>query len=69
MVGNLLTVSIKIVADCGLLYCQVKERLKRATTLRIPLKPLLAMTACCSAYYHFLSFVSFQATLIIHMLE
>ena len=46
MVGNLLTVSIKTVADCGIQTYQATRKLKRATTLEFTAIPAIIFTHC-----------------------
>ena len=41
-----LTVCIRIVADCGLHSCQTTEKLKRATTLEFTTEPAIIFIHC-----------------------
>lgn len=45
------TVSIRIVANCVALSCQVTRKLKRATTLAITTEPAIIFIHCCAAYF------------------
>jgi hypothetical protein len=46
------TVAVWAVRDCGQLPVKLHEKLKRATNLRIPLKPLLAIPRVVRFYFY-----------------
>lgn len=48
--------SVCAVRDCGRFTIKLHEKLKRATNLRIPLKPLLAIPRVSHRFYFFNSF-------------
>ncbi len=45
------TVSIRIVADCVALFCQVTQKLERATTLEVTTEPAIIFILLCAALY------------------
>ena len=51
----LLTLAVWPVRDCGRYPIKLHEKLKRATTLRIPLKPLLAIPRVIGCLFYFVN--------------
>jgi hypothetical protein len=46
------TVSIRIVADCVALSCQITEKLKRATTLEFTAEPAIIFIHCYATIFY-----------------
>jgi len=64
----MVTVSVRIVADCGVFPCQVIQKLKRAATFIFTTFPAIIFTHCYGLGFIFLSNLSNYYPIIIQFI-